>query len=482
MPGVLVWSGCVAPSLVDPARSLTSAFRSNKPTDTASTATDAVAPSDDAEAKLVRETALKQGFSEADAEAYEQLLRTADPQARPFLMRLIYAQLYRASTADTAKSSPADTPAIGLTCVELTTPLDTTASRSLVVENGAGASQLPSGPLPTASAGTDRSDSTSDSHPAATPAPTLPSAADSRAGLLEASDPSGGPPLQRPTFTHPVTVSPTGALREDTSPSDTPTQWRRELRRIIAGMRKELDAAHSETEGLGDDEHARLRASLSLLYLVVDEMEQAMASLEGLDDQQLDFWRQTVMALGVLLEDDQLPKLRHRVDTATTHMYRGIRSLSTLGPLRVMNLAFCTKVNGFGDYVECDASALKPGAPVLLYVEVENFTVAEVDAGGGDRRMNNSSRRQPSATSRLPMYETELHGRYEILDANQRQIVARSLPVDRNVCRNHRRDYFIPYMLYLPEQITPGAYTLELTIEDKKGDKLGNAIIDFRIP
>jgi len=84
-------------------------------------------------------------------------------------------------------------------------------------------------------------------------------------------------------------------------------------------------------------------------------------------------------------------------------------------------------------------------------------------------------------TINVPMYETELHGRYEILDAQQRTVASRILPVDRNRCRNHRRDYFIPYMLYLPEKIPSGSYTLELVIEDKKGNKFGNAVIDFRI-
>jgi hypothetical protein len=76
---------------------------------------------------------------------------------------------------------------------------------------------------------------------------------------------------------------------------------------------------------------------------------------------------------------------------------------------------------------------------------------------------------------------TELHGRYEILDANQQVIAKRTLPVGSDTCRNQRRDFYISYVLYMPENIAPGAYTLELTIEDKKGGKFGNAVVDFRI-
>ena len=80
-----------------------------------------------------------------------------------------------------------------------------------------------------------------------------------------------------------------------------------------------------------------------------------------------------------------------------------------------------------------------------------------------------------------PKYATELHGRYEILDANQRAVVSRTLPIGRDECRNRRRDYYISYVVYMPEHIQPGPYTLELTIEDKKGAKFGNAVIDFQV-
>jgi hypothetical protein len=36
-------------------------------------------------------------------------------------------------------------------------------------------------------------------------------------------------------------------------------------------------------------------------------------------------------------------------------------------------------------------------------------------------------------------------------------------------------------MLYMPEKIAPGSYTLELVVEDKKGGKFGSAVVDFRI-
>ena len=64
-------------------------------------------------------------------------------------------------------------------------------------------------------------------------------------------------------------------------------------------------------------------------------------------------------------------------------------------------------------------------------------------------------------------------------------VAERKLPLDREVCRNFRRDYFLAYPIYIPESIEPGRYRLELTIEDLKasgqyqGRKFGEGMIEF---
>jgi hypothetical protein len=253
--------------------------------------------------------------------------------------------------------------------------------------------------------------------------------------------------------------------------------WRQQIKLAAEQLRKDMDSGTMD-----DQQRARCQVYLSLLLLAEEDPERAVAALEDFDDQQLEFWRQTVLGMSVLLDSEELPKLRHRVDSATAHFYTGVSSLSVLGPLRLLNLAFCTKVNGYGDFVECSDYGLEPGKPVLLYVEVENYTVESVDAETTQSGWTpGTARRDRTAAGRTPKYATELHGRYEILDANQRAVVSRTLPIGRDECRNRRRDYYISYVVYLPEHIQPGPYTLELTIEDKKGAKFGNAVIDFQV-
>jgi hypothetical protein len=78
-------------------------------------------------------------------------------------------------------------------------------------------------------------------------------------------------------------------------------------------------------------------------------------------------------------------------------------------------------------------------------------------------------------------YETELQGSFRVLDRSGTARAERTLPLDKQTCANLRRDYYIAYRLYIPSELGPGPYTLELTIEDKKGNKSNNALLDFNI-
>jgi len=65
--------------------------------------------------------------------------------------------------------------------------------------------------------------------------------------------------------------------------------------------------------------------------------------------------------------------------------------------------------------------------------------------------------------------------------------LSRQLQPDKEICRNYRRDYFLAYRIYMPDNIAPGHYRLELAVEDMKakgkyqGRKLGEGMIEFTI-
>ena len=95
----------------------------------------------------------------------------------------------------------------------------------------------------------------------------------------------------------------------------------------------------------------------------------------------------------------------------------------------------------------------------MVYVEVENFKSEETPKG----------------------FHTALKSSYQILDAQGRRVTEHELPLTEEHCQNRRRDYFIRYFVTLPQRIYDGKYTLQLTIEDTLGHKVGQSSIDFTV-
>ena len=265
--------------------------------------------------------------------------------------------------------------------------------------------------------------------------------------------------------------------KEDPSEMDDPNAWLVPVREAAEQLYAQLD-----DPDLPADLRSKYEVMLSLLLLAEEDPEQAVSALETFDDEELEFWRQTVLGLGTLLDTQSFPRQQDRVERATDFLNQGVRSLATLGRLQVRNLALCTKINGYGDFQECRPTDLKPDAPLLLYVEVENYLAEPLTSGRSQANWIADSKRRDETATGATKYATEFHGHYEIYDANQNRIVPeKQLPVARDECRNVRRDYFIPYQIYLPKRLPPGSYRLELTIEDNKSNKVGNAVLDFQV-
>jgi hypothetical protein len=228
----------------------------------------------------------------------------------------------------------------------------------------------------------------------------------------------------------------------------------------------EVEVKQRRAESTTDEELPRLEQQLRLAYVSAGRLDDAVAGVESLDATQREAYKNLMFGLGVWLSPDESrrPPLRsakvlHSLRDATT-------DLAAAGKLEVKNLVFCERVDHFGWYSEFPRKEFQPRQQVILYAEVENFS-AEHKGGAG--------------------FETELQGSYVILDSSGQEVASRQLQLDKEVCRNHRRDYFLAYRIYMPEGISPGRYRLELTVEDLKargkyqGRKLGEGVIEFAI-
>lgn len=142
-----------------------------------------------------------------------------------------------------------------------------------------------------------------------------------------------------------------------------------------------------------------------------------------------------MFGLGVWLSPDESSRVPLRYAKVLHSLRDATSELAAAGKLEVRNLVFCERVDSFGWYSEFPRKEFTPRQQVILYAEVENFA-AEHKGGTG--------------------YETELHGSYVILDSSGQEVASRQLQTDKEVCRNHRRDYFLAYRIYMPEGISPG--------------------------
>lgn len=213
------------------------------------------------------------------------------------------------------------------------------------------------------------------------------------------------------------------------------------------------------TDGRASEEErtiAQLR--LRMLYLVANRKGEAMEKVEGLTPEEQEVWSNTLFGLADYMKVEEIP-VNRRHTLALGSFRRAMSHLEAASPLELRNLEFIQSVDSFGQFKPFPTRDFQPKQEVLLYVEVDNFTCKDV---GGK-------------------FETVLQSNYEIYDQGGRRIDARQFAEVKDSCRVRRRDFYVPYRIYMPENIASGTYRLELTVRDPAADKFGQSSIEFRI-
>jgi len=245
---------------------------------------------------------------------------------------------------------------------------------------------------------------------------------------------------------------------DDPKPKYKSGDWLQARDQAIAQLLEEISLARADKAR--SEEVAQLETQLRMHYALAGRRDDAARPVKELRQQEQEFWRHQAQGLIDLLGSDRLASESRRYAVALKSLEEAESHLAAAGSLALRNMALCRKVQDFGVIERFKSHDLARNQEVLLYVEVRNFTAREQDDH---------------------TYETELQGSYRILDRGGIARAERTLPLDKQTCANLRRDYYIAYRLYIPSELTPGVYTLELTIEDKKGNKSNNALLDFNV-
>lgn len=222
----------------------------------------------------------------------------------------------------------------------------------------------------------------------------------------------------------------------------------------------QLEGAIRALEGQSDDGTGatKVAAQLPMLYLAAGRRDAALEKARGLESSQQAFWLSELYGLATYMDAARTPDAAARATEAATHLAQAQATLAESALLQVRNLAFCTRVDGFGVVKPFERLEFSPGQRVLLYAELDHFKSESTPEG----------------------FHTAFRCHYEIFDTEGRRVAQHQFELTEEHCRNRRRDFFICFDFHLPEQeIYEGRHTLKLTVEDTLANKVGQGSIDF---
>jgi hypothetical protein len=275
-----------------------------------------------------------------------------------------------------------------------------------------------------------------------------------------ATTPSAPPPTNAPA------TRPPADMHQTNRPADAndrvvaasfnqvaPGQSQTHLQAALTAMEAEAAAASKSPDSI-----ARF-AQLRMLSLLAGRRDEAIKPLPTGTPAEQDFWSKQMFGLATWLDTARNPDLSRRSAETKRILDEASGRLAEAAPLVVRNLAFCTEIQSYGCMKTFRSNEFMPDQEVLLYAEVENFGSESTPKG----------------------YHTKMRTSYQIFDSRGQRVAEHDFAVAEEYCQNPRRDFFIGYRLRLPSRIYPGKHTLQLTIEDQKSQKIGQAPIELTI-
>lgn len=254
----------------------------------------------------------------------------------------------------------------------------------------------------------------------------------------------------------PLTSSPPSQLSGATSSvSNNPITWHQATSQAIELLEKQLEEKAPADDSLRMSQEITLR----MLYVTQRRLDDALRPIDRLSEQEQEYVRHQMQALYEASNPDANPARSRHWSVVMNSQREATAHLASISNLEVRSVAFCKQVDGYGVMERFPKYQFSPDQDVLLYCEVDNVAAERVKGG----------------------YETQWLCNYEICDSKGNRITEQLLPMEPEVCQNHRRDYFIVYKIYMPQQIAPGNYQLRLNIEDRKSKKFGQSTVDFEI-
>ena len=250
-------------------------------------------------------------------------------------------------------------------------------------------------------------------------------------------------------------ITPTDPLATTLGESANQRDWQTSLQIAADKLHETLDT----DQALQPQLRLHYELALRMIHLASNNLEKAMEPIRNLSATEQDYYRHQLQALYESGNPDAAPVASRRWSSVMNAQRQATGHLANLSSLEVRNAAFCTDVQGYGNVTPFKSKVFRPDQDVLLYCELENVTSDEIANG----------------------YETQVQGNYQIFDKTGNRIAEQLLPMEKEICQNHRRDYFVVYRIFMPMQIVAGDFEMRITVEDMKGKKFGQSDLEFSI-
>ena len=221
-------------------------------------------------------------------------------------------------------------------------------------------------------------------------------------------------------------------------------------------QRQQALAAAGESASLED------QVALQLLRIVAGQ--ESLDSLQFTPQQEplARYWNEQLTTLAMILQRpaDETSEMaasaarRRRITDATGRLGQAHAYLASLATLRLPQCQFASEVRGFGQFTPLP-TAFNSGQQVLIYCEIENYTLRETDFSGEIQQV------------------AELQGQYSIIDANNRVVFQHQYQPVKDMCQRRRHDFYMFFPLTIPN-LPLGTYRLQLSVEDLVGNKVAS--------
>ena len=135
--------------------------------------------------------------------------------------------------------------------------------------------------------------------------------------------------------------------------------------------------------------------------------------------------------------------------------------LRSRSDLSIPNAVLCKEVRAWGNYTPIESQKFEAGMAhtVIVYAEVENFA---------------------STLNEKNLWETRLEGQLALYNESGWPVWEDKFPAI-DVCRNRRRDFFLPRKVTIPASLNLGRYVLKVTVTDQQASRIAESSIPIVI-